>query len=445
MGAQPPGSNIIPAMNPGAPAGSRRVLACLVALTLSSTVLVGRATAAGAVTRSDLAAAEAAVEEAIQSLAEVRHDLAAAEESRARMVSTLERLEQRLVEESAAAANRQSALKARIATMYMAAGGRVLSVVVADVTTFSTRVAYLAAVTESDRASLNRFEFSAGEIDNLRASAERQRSDDEARIAELSALEAEHVASLQAAREQLAEVRSAWDRQEAARIAAEEAELRRQEEELAAQLSTTTTTAGSTTTTTRPDYGYDPRRGAEQWRPVVTDVFADWGLDQTKCTARNGIEFCVSGQVDNAIRVMSCESSGVPYAENPRSGAAGLFQNLPYYWQSRVDRVRAYHSDKSNIPADASIWDPRWNTTIAALLVWEAREVLLGNRSGGAVSPAVWPEFNWERYETSGYGYTGWGKGPNPWGHWTCGARVGVWDSSWVHPWAIQQTPPPPE
>ncbi|HAX82196.1 MAG TPA: hypothetical protein DCY40_06490 [Actinobacteria bacterium] len=434
-------------MNPGAPAGSRRVLACLVALALSSTVLVGRAVAAGAVTRSDLAAAEAAVEEAEQSLAEVRHDLAAAEDSRARMVSTLERLEQRRREESATAANRQSALKARIATMYMAAGGRVMSVVVEDVTTFSTRVAYLAAVTESDQSSLNRFELSAGEIDTLRASAEQQRLADEARIADLVALETERIAALEAARDQLTAVRTAWNTQEAARIAAEEAELRRQEAELAAQLSTTTSTTvvGTTTTTTRPDYGYDPRRGAEQWRSVVTDVFADWGLDQTKCATRNGVEFCVSGQVDNAIRVMSCESSGVPYAENRRSGAAGLFQNLPYYWQSRVNRVRAYHADKSNIPADASIWDPRWNTTIAALLVWESREVLLGNRGGGAVSPAVWPEFNWDRYETSGYGYTAWGKGPNPWGHWTCGARVGVYDSSWVHPWATQQTPPPSE
>jgi hypothetical protein len=397
------------------------------------------------VTRSDLAAAEAAVEAAERSLAEVRHDLASAEESRARMASTLERLEQRRLEESATAANRQSALKARIATMYMAAGGRVLSVVVEDVTTFSTRVAYLAAVTENDRASLNRFELSAGEIASLRASAERQQLVDEERIAALTTLETEAVASLEAARDQLAEVRSTWDRQEAARIAAEEAELRRQEAALAAQLSTTTTLPGSSTTTTRPDYGYDPSRGAEQWRSVVADVFADWGLDQTKCATRNGIEFCVSGQVDNAIRVMACESNGVPYAENRHSGAAGLFQNLPYYWQGRVDRVRAYHPDKSNIPANASIWDPRWSTTIAALLVWESREVLLGNRSGGAVSPAVWPEFNWERYETSGYGYSAWGKGADPWGHWTCGARVGIWESSWVHPWAIQQTPPPPE
>ena len=142
------------------------------------------------------------------------------------------------------------------------------------------------------------------------------------------------------------------------------------------------------------------------------------------------------------MRVMACESNGVPFAENSRSGAAGLFQNLPYYWQSRVDRVRAYHSDKSNIPADASIWNPEYNATIAALLVWESRETILGNRGGGAVSPAVWPEFNWERFATSGYGYSGWGKGPNPWGHWTCGSRVGAYNLAWVHPWAVQQVAP---
>ena len=430
------------AMNPGAPAGWRRTLSCLVALLLLGSVLAGRAVAAGGVTRADLDAAEAEVLSAEAALGEVSRQLVAAEASHTRMTQTLQRLELRRLDEESQATERKSALRTRIANMYMSAGGRSVPIVVADVTTFSTRVAYLAAVTEEDQSTLTRFVLSAVEIDILSTAAEQQRLADEARIAELTVVRAEHATLLAGARERLQATEEAWNRQEAARIAAEEAEIRRQEQELAASLSTTTT-AGSTTSTTRPDYGYDPRRGAEQWRSVVEEVFASWGLDQTKCATRNGIEFCVSGQVDNAMRVMSCESSGVPYAENPRSGAAGLFQNLPYYWQSRIDRIRAVHSSRSDIPADASIWHPEWNTHVAALLVWESREALLGLRGGAGVSPVVWPEFNWEKFATSGYGYSAWGKGPNPWGHWTCGARVGVWEGDWVHPWAVVQEAPP--
>ena len=430
-------------MNPGTPAGSRRVLAGLLALTLSGTLLVGHAVAVGGVTRSDLTSAEEAAHDAEQRFAEVRSALAVAEHTRTRLTATLQRLEDRRRSDLETAAIRESTLRSRIATMYMSAGGHVLPVVVGDVTMFSTRVAYLAAVTQDDRDALNRSVLSANDLAALQESAQQQLVVEEARIAELGTEVTRRAAELESARTHLAEVRDAWDRQEAARIAAEEAELRRQEAALAAALTTTTTVAGTITTTTRPpDYGYDPRRGVEQWRPIVAEVLADWGLDQTKCATRNGIEFCVSGQVDNAMSVMSCESNGVPFAENSRSGAAGLFQNLPYYWQSRVDRIRAYHSDKSQIPSDASIWNPEYNTIVAALLVWESRETLLGNRGGGGVSPAVWPEFNWERYATSGYGYSGWGKGPNPWGHWTCGIRVGVYDLAWVHPWATQQTAP---
>ena len=140
---------------------------------------------------------------------------------------------------------------------------------------------------------------------------------------------------------------------------------------------------------------------------------------------------------------MDCESGGNPMAKNPSSGTSGLFQNHPYYWQYRVDRIRAYHADKEpDLPADASIFNPEYNTAVAALLVWESRETLLGNRGGGGWSPAVWPEFNFDRYEEVGRGYSVWGLGPGPWGHWTCGGYRGIWVGSWIHPWAEQQTPP---
>jgi len=429
-------------MNPGAPTALRRLLSWLPAVVLSAVAVFGGAVAFGSVTRSDLAAAEAAEDLASQNLAAARAALQDALDSQARLTATIARLDERRRSDQASALTRETTLRGRIATLYMSAGARGVAVVVGDVTSFSTRVAYLAAVTEDDRSAVNRFVLSAAELDLLRISAEEQQLRVEAQIGDLTAVEAERAAELEVARAALDQIQDAWDRQEAARIAAEEAELRRQEAELAAQLTTTTAPAGTTTTTTRPDYGYVPGAGVEQWRPIVTEVFADWGLTETKCATRNGIEFCVPGQVDNALRVMRCESSGIPFAENPNSGAAGLFQNLPYYWQERVNRVRAYHSDKSSIPADASIWNPEHNTIVAALLVWESRETLLGNRGGGSVGGVPWPEFNWERFATSGYGYSAWGKGPNPWGHWTCGPKVGVFDSAWVHPWAIQQTAP---
>jgi len=430
-------------MNPGAPTVLRRLLSWLPAVVLSAVAVFGGAVALGSVTRSDLAAAEESVDVAAQHLATARSALQDALESRTRLADTIVRLDERRRSDQASAVVRETTLRSRVATLYMSAGARGFAVVVGDVTSFSTRVAYLAAVTEDDRSAVNRFVLSAAELDLLRISAEEQQVLTEARIEELTVVEAERAAALDVARAALDEVQEAWDRQEAARIAAEEAELRRQEAALAAQIATATTRpAGSTTTTTRPSYGYVPGAGVEQWRPIVAEVFADWGLDQTKCATRNGIEFCVSGQVDNALRIMRCESNGIPFAENPHSGAAGLFQNLPYYWQSRVDRVRTFYSSMSNLPAGASIWNPEHNTVVAAMLVYESREAILGNRGGAGVSPAVWPEFNWARYATSGYGYSAWGKGPNPWGHWSCGAQLGIYDSAWVHPWAIQQTAP---
>jgi hypothetical protein len=234
-----------------------------------------------------------------------------------------------------------------------------------------------------------------------------------------------------------------WEREEAARQAALEAEIRRQEEELAQSTTTAgTVPGGPTTTTTTVIYPYVPSQGVEQWRSLVTEVFARWGLDQTKCATRNGVEFCLGQQIDNALNVMQCESGGNPMARNPSSGASGLFQHLPYYWQYRVDRVRSLHPDKAaGMPANASIFNPEHNATVAALLVWESRETLLGNRGGGGWSPAVWPEFNFERYDEVGRGYSVWGLGPGPWGHWSCGAHRGVYEGSWIHPWAQQQQP----
>lgn len=79
----------------------------------------------------------------------------------------------------------------------------------------------------------------------------------------------------------------------------------------------------------------------EAWRPLVAAYFpSDW--------------------VEWALRIIQCESRGDPNAENPTSGAAGLFQHIPRYWEERSAKAGW---------AEASIWDPEANVAVAAWLL----------------------------------------------------------------------------
>lgn len=60
-----------------------------------------------------------------------------------------------------------------------------------------------------------------------------------------------------------------------------------------------------------------------------------------------------------ALSVMECESGGNPTAKNALSGASGLFQHLPRYWQDR--------SNRAGVPG-ANIFDPEANIRVAAWL-----------------------------------------------------------------------------
>jgi hypothetical protein len=143
---------------------------------------------------------------------------------------------------------------------------------------------------------------------------------------------------------------------------------------------------------------YDPAAGVEQWRPLVEEVFALWELDQVKCGTGTWSGACIGPQIDNALIIMECESGGDPAAVNSASGTTGLFQHRPYYWPSRVARVQTHFPD---FPADASALDPQQNVMVAALLVHESRDALIGENS-----------------------LTGpWDDGPEPWGHWDSSAR----------------------
>jgi septal ring factor EnvC (AmiA/AmiB activator) len=139
---------------------------------------------------------------------------------------------------------------------------------------------------------------------------------------------------------------------------AKEDERKRQE----ARSDSTTTTAGSATTnppTTSPSsptttattsstsggggggggpWNHPPE--VEQWRGLVQSYFP-------------------SNRVEEALRIIDCESNGDPDALNPYSGAAGLFQFLSSTWQS------------TSPPAGfggASVFDPEANIGSAAWL-----------------------------------------------------------------------------
>jgi soluble lytic murein transglycosylase-like protein len=82
--------------------------------------------------------------------------------------------------------------------------------------------------------------------------------------------------------------------------------------------------------------------GTSRWSELVADYFTP-------------------SDVNLALRVMHCESSGRPDAVNAASGAAGLFQHLPSYWEDRALRA----------DVEASIFDAEANVAVASWLVYE--------------------------------------------------------------------------
>lgn len=83
-------------------------------------------------------------------------------------------------------------------------------------------------------------------------------------------------------------------------------------------------------------------RPVEEWRSLVSAYFAP-------------------EHVDLALRIISCESGGDPNAQNPTSGAAGLFQQIPRYWEARVSAA--------GMPG-GSIFDPIANVAASAYLAY---------------------------------------------------------------------------
>jgi hypothetical protein len=380
-----------------------------IALALALALLAGGIAEAQEVTQDEVSEAEAAEGRAAADLAAARDELATAVELQNRLAATLESLTDRRAEADATAVREAAAVRERLARMYMAAGrsGDSLAAV-GDVAGFFVRLAYLGAVADRDLETVNLFVLVVDDLENLRDQVSRELEGLAAEVVALELVAASRTAAFEDASARLSEVRAEWAEQEAARRAALEAEIRRQEEALAATTTTTlasgatttttTTLASGATTTTVPGgfstddggFVYDPTGGVEQWRPVLTEVFARWGLDEEKC----GPAGCLGPHVDDALTIMWCESRGVPFAVNPSSGTTGLFQHRPVFWTNRVDRTRA--KPWAVLPADPTPYNPAHNIEVAALLIWESRETLIGNLT-----------------------LTGpWDDGPEPFGHW---------------------------
>jgi peptidoglycan hydrolase CwlO-like protein len=385
----------------------------VLAVAIAVTLLVTAVAEARQVSQDDLAEAEAARQAAAAELAEVREELVTAQELQDRLTATIESLTSRRAEVGENAATESSEVRARVARMYMAAGrSDALLAAIGDVGGFFLKLSYLGAVADRDLEAVNQFVLVLEDLVALRDQATRHLDDLAAEVGALELLAVSRSAALEDATERLGALRSEWAAQEAARKAALEAELRRQEEELARQAAaatTTTTTAttvppsGDTTTTTVPGgfptddggYEYDPSGGVEQWRPLLTEAFARWGLDQEKC----GPNGCLGPHIDDALTIMWCESRGVPFVVNPASGTTGLFQHRPAFWPARVARTMA--KPWAVLPADATPYNPAHNIEVAALLIWESRETLIGNLGFGRP----------------------WSDGPQPFGHWDSTSR----------------------
>jgi Transglycosylase SLT domain len=104
------------------------------------------------------------------------------------------------------------------------------------------------------------------------------------------------------------------------------------------------TTSPSTTTTSTGGGGGGPWNhppSVERWRSLVQQLFP-------------------GNRVEEALRIIDCESNGDPNAYNPYSGASGLFQFLPSTWASTAPK--AGYGGQSVFDPEANIASAAWLT-----------------------------------------------------------------------------------
>ena len=85
---------------------------------------------------------------------------------------------------------------------------------------------------------------------------------------------------------------------------------------------------------------------SDRWEPLVAYVWEEWGRTD----------------LDLAMDVLHCESSGLPKIKHSSSGASGLFQHMPQWWPERSAQAGV---------AGADVLNPFYNVWVAAWLVTE--------------------------------------------------------------------------
>ena len=94
----------------------------------------------------------------------------------------------------------------------------------------------------------------------------------------------------------------------------------------------------------------------ERWRSDVRGALAEYGL---------------SDEEDRFMRVMWCESRGDPDAVNAESGASGLMQHIPRYWDGRA-RSAGFQGASPFDPI-ANIYASVWLLDVGGWSHWECK------------------------------------------------------------------------
>lgn len=88
------------------------------------------------------------------------------------------------------------------------------------------------------------------------------------------------------------------------------------------------------------------RDSVEVWRPIATEALAYYSRLH---------------ELDRFLALIQCESGGLENATNPSSGAAGLLQHLPQYWDARARvAVNGRFNGASAYDGEANIWVSAW-------------------------------------------------------------------------------------
>ena len=117
---------------------------------------------------------------------------------------------------------------------------------------------------------------------------------------------------------------------------------------------------GEVTGTTTVDSTEDATAAASASTGTVASDASGW-LSQVQVRALVA-KYFTAEDVNQAVRVAWCESRFDPNSTNLRTGAVGLFQHLPKYWEERADNAGFPNADPT---------DPEASTAAAAWAVYD--------------------------------------------------------------------------